>query len=135
MSCMTTWRQLLVVLLVIWLAGGACDDKSTPPSMPTLTEIFTASDGTRFAVQVMFTGLEVPWSLAFTLDDRLFFTERSGRVRVVRGGKLVAAPVLTLSDVSAAGESGALGLVLHPAFASNHFVYLAYTAGLASGGA
>jgi len=135
MMPMARWRQFPVILLVIWLAGGACDEKPSPPSTPTPTETFTAADGTRFSVQVMFTGLEVPWSLAFTPDDRLFFTERLGRVRVVRNGKLVPGPALTLSDVSAAGESGALGLALHPAFASNHFVYLAYTAGLPTGGA
>lgn len=126
-------RQFPVVLLVMFLAGGACDDKPSPPSTPGAGETFTASDGTRFGVQVMFTGLEVPWSLAFTGDDRLFFTERPGRVRVVQGGRLQPAPALTISDISASGESGALGLALHPAFATNHFVYVAYTANVANG--
>src|SRR5689334_9344005 len=122
MMLMATWRrQVPVVLLVIWLAGSACDDKPAPPSTPGPSETFTAADGTRFGVQVMFTGLEVPWSLAFTSDDRLFFTERPGRVRIVRSGTLLPAPALTIGDVSASGESGALGLVLHPGFATNHF--------------
>jgi glucose/arabinose dehydrogenase len=134
MVFMATWRQVPVILLVIWLAGGACGDKPAPPSTPAPTETFTAADGTRFAVQVMFSGLEVPWSLAFTPDDRLFFTERPGRVRVVRNGALLPTPALTIADISASGESGALGLALHPGFAANHFVYLAYTAALAGGG-
>jgi glucose/arabinose dehydrogenase len=120
----------------MWLAGAACDDKTSPPQMtppPAPSETFTAADGTRFGVQVMFSNLEVPWSLAFSPDDRLFFTERPGRVRVVRNGSLVATPALTVGDVSASGESGALGLVLHPSFATNHFVYLAYTANVANG--
>jgi len=124
---------LRVMCLAIGLAGGACGDKPKPPSTPAPGETFTAGDGTRFAVQVMFTNLEVPWSLAFTADDRLFFTERPGRVRVVQGGRLLPAPALTISDISASGESGALGLVLHPAFATNHFVYVAYTANVANG--
>jgi glucose/arabinose dehydrogenase len=126
-------RQFHVVLLAIWMAGSACGDKPTPPSTPTPGETFTAADGTRFSVQVMFTGLEVPWSLAFTTDDRLFFTERPGRVRVVQGGRLLPAPALTIGDISASGESGALGLTLHPGFATNHFVYVAYTATVTNG--
>ena len=131
---MATLRQILVVLLVIWLAGSACDDKPSPPSTPAPTETFTAADGTRFGVRVMFTGLEVPWSLAFTPDDRLFFTERAGRVRIVRNGTLLPTPALTIGDISASGESGALGLTVHPGFATNHFVYLAYTANVPGGG-
>ncbi len=129
-------RQFPVVVLVAWLAGSACDDKTPPPSTPapTPSETFTAADGTRFAVQVMFGGLEVPWSLAFSPDGRLFFTERAGRVRVVRNGAVLPAPALVISDISASGESGALGLALHPGFATNHFVYLAYTASLPGGG-
>jgi hypothetical protein len=59
-------RQFPVIAFAIWLAGGACDDKPSPPSTPGPTETFNAADGTRFGAPVMFTGLDVPWSLAFT---------------------------------------------------------------------
>lgn len=103
---------------------------SPPPSKPETpgAEVLTASDGTRFSLETVVTGLEVPWSLAFAPDGRLFVTERPGRVRIVQNGVLVADPALTLDDVSASGESGLLGLALHPQFATNHLVYLVYTA-------
>src|SRR5690606_15692184 len=69
-----------------------------------------------------------PWSLAFAPDGRLFVTERPGRVRVVQNGQLLPEPALALTDVFTTGESGILGLALHPDFASNGFVYLTYTA-------
>lgn len=123
------WRQAVAAMCVMLFAGIACDDKSSPttPAPPSMSETFTAADGTRFAVQVVITGLEVPWSLAFAPDGRLFISERPGRVRIVQNGSLLAAPALTLGDVAATGESGLLGLTLHPDFGSNHFVYLAYT--------
>jgi len=74
------------------------------------------------------TRLEIPWALAFAPDGRLFVSERPGRVRVVQNGTLLAEPALTLSDVFTSGESGVLGLALHPSFASNRLVYLVYTA-------
>ena len=100
------------------------------PNLPTTT--FTAADGTRFGVQVYLTRLEVPWSLAFAPDGRLFIAERPGRVRIVQNGQLVAEPALVMTDVFSEGEAGLLGMALHPDFAQNRFVYLAYTARVGS---
>ena len=91
-------------------------------------EVFTAADGTRFRVEVTATGLDVPWALAFAPDGRLFVTERPGRVRIIENGVLLPEPALTLTDVYARVEAGALGLALHPQFAQNRYVYLVYTA-------
>jgi glucose/arabinose dehydrogenase len=103
----------------------------TPPAGPPggiPVETFTAADGTRFGVQVLATGLVIPWSLAFAPDGRLFITERPGRVRIFANGQLLSEPALSLDDVFTSGESGILGLALHPDFATNHLVYLTYTA-------
>jgi glucose/arabinose dehydrogenase len=98
-----------------------------------ITDEFTTQDGVRLGVQTVVTQLEVPWSLAFAPDGRLFFTERPGRVRVYQNGALVPAPALTLDDVQPTGEAGLLGIALHPNFAQNHFVYLLYTAATSRG--
>jgi glucose/arabinose dehydrogenase len=74
----------------------------------------------------MATGLEIPWAMAFAPDGRLFFTERPGRVRIFQNGQLLPEPALTLSDLHTEGESGVLGMALHPSFASNGFVYIVY---------
>ena len=55
-------------------------------------------------------------------------TEQPGRVRILQNGILLAQPALTLTDVFTTGENGVLGLALHPSFASNHLLYLVYTA-------
>ena len=102
-----------------------------PPVDPTAgfpITPFTAADGTRFGVQTLVTGLQIPWSLAFTPDGRLLVSERPGRVRVYQNGALLPEPALTLTDVFTRDESGILGLAVHPDFATNHFVYLVYTA-------
>jgi glucose/arabinose dehydrogenase len=80
------------------------------------------------------TSLDVPWSLVFAPDGRLIVSERPGRVRIIENGRLLPAPALTLDDVNAVGEGGAMGLALHPQFAVNRFVYLLYTARLPGGG-
>jgi glucose/arabinose dehydrogenase len=65
--------------------------------------------------------------MQFAPDGRLFICEQTGRLRVVKDGALLTTPFLTVT-VSSSGERGLLGVAFDPAFASNHFVYVYYTA-------
>lgn len=89
-------------------------------------EVFTTSDGVKFRVETVIPNLEVPWSLAWTPDGRLLIAERQGRVRVFENNRLRASPIYAVPDVEPSGESGLMGLTLHPKFSDNKFVYLAY---------
>ena len=77
-------------------------------------------------VDTVVSGLEVPWALAFAPDGRLFLTERPGRIRVIKDGRLDSEPVASL-PVARFGESGLLGLALDPAFPGNGWLYVCYT--------
>ena len=130
----TAWPQVLTLAFIVVTAGAACDDSPAPDPAPTPPgDVVTAADGTRFAVEVVAQNLEIPWAMAFAPDGRMFVTERPGRVRVFERGQVLAAPALVLTDVAAVGEGGLLGIAVHPDFATNHFVFLAYTARLAGG--
>lgn len=73
--------------------------------------------------------LQVPWSLAFLPDGSLLVTERPGRVRMIsREGTLLPEALLNLEVVQKIqGEGGLHGVVIHPDFEKNRFVYLYYT--------
>jgi glucose/arabinose dehydrogenase len=73
------------------------------------------------------TGLQVPWSLAFAPDGRLFVTERPGRIRIVERDSLRAEPWATI-PVHANEEAGLMGIAIDPEFARNGRVYVCYTA-------
>jgi glucose/arabinose dehydrogenase len=96
--------------------------------------VYVTSDGVRFRVETVVSSLVIPWAMQFAPDGRLFVTERPGRVRIVDVANSSSQIALTLGDVFAQGEAGALGLALDPAFAQNRLVYLYYTAALVSGG-
>ncbi len=91
-------------------------------------------------VEIVATDLNVPWSMAFAPDGRMFVNERPGRVRVIDSGGLQAAPVIDLSnpDVIPDGqavrsstsiEGGLLGLAVDPDFATSGYLYVYYTYG------
>jgi glucose/arabinose dehydrogenase len=121
---------LLAVVIATQTIQTACPKDS--PTPPQTGEVFTTRDGVRFRVETVLTGLEIPWSLNFAPDGRLFVTERPGRVRIVTGSNSELA--LTLDGVFAQGEAGLLGLALDPEFSQNRFVYLYYSA-IVGGGA
>jgi glucose/arabinose dehydrogenase len=79
------------------------------------------------------TGLDFPTNLAFAPDGRLFFTEKNtGSVRVVSAsGRLEPEPFVRF-PVANDGETGMLGIALHPAFEREPWVYL-YFSDAASG--
>ncbi|HKL26506.1 MAG TPA: PQQ-dependent sugar dehydrogenase [Desulfuromonadales bacterium] len=78
-------------------------------------------------------GLEHPWSLAFLPDGDLLVTERPGRLRLIRGGRLLPEPVAGLPSVAARGQGGLLDVALHPEFAENRWIYWSYS-GAGTGG-
>ena len=103
----------------------ACSQPPPPGRGGGETE--AASDShTKFRVETVVGNLEVPWSIVWAPDGRMFFTERPGRVRIYEKGQLRAQPLFVVPDVEPSGESGLMSLEVHPQFSSNHFLYLAY---------
>ena len=60
-------------------------------------------------------------------SGRLFVVEQSGRVRIVKGGKITGTFLDLRSRTDASGERGLLGLAFHPDFPTNGYVYAYYT--------
>lgn len=79
-----------------------------------------------FSDIVVATGIQQPTAMQFAPDGRLFVSQQTGALRVVKNGALLAEPFVTL-PVNAAGERGLLGLDFDPNFASNRYIYLYYT--------
>lgn len=91
-----------------------------------------AAQSTPYSVEVVAQDLATIWAVDFAPDGRIFLTERSGRIRTITNGALDAEPWLTL-DVTESGESGLMGLALDHEFATNGYVYVAYTYTTAGG--
>jgi aldose sugar dehydrogenase len=86
-----------------------------------------------FRVVTVVDGLESPWSIAFLPGGDMLVTERPGRLRIVRNGKLMASPVEGVPAVLAQGQGGLLEVAPHPDFASNRLLYLSYSKPIGDG--
>ncbi|NKJ04032.1 PQQ-dependent sugar dehydrogenase [Rhizobium sp. SG741] len=82
-------------------------------------------------IETIATGLEHPWAVAVLPDGTYLVTERPGRMRTIRDGK-VGAPISGVPEVYARGQGGLLDVELDPKFTSNRTLY--FTASVAAGG-
>jgi len=115
--------SVLVSILFLCALGQGCSS----PSLADNAVVSTTIGDVKFRIETVASGLEVPWGFAWLPNKDMLFTERPGRVRIIEGGKLRAEPVFTVPDVEPTGESGLMDITLHPDFAKNGFVYLAYS--------
>ena len=95
---------------------------------------YATAEGQDIRVVVVTKELSFPFSLAFMPDGAMLVTERAGRLRVIRNGKLDPKPVSGGPESYSAGESGMpnavhgyMDIALHPQFAQNQLLYLSYT--------
>src|SRR5688572_7274499 len=108
-------RGIAPVLLSIGLLIAASSRAAV--SDPNWTESVFSSDGAQHT------------GLAWAPDgsDRLFVTEKTGRVRVLSGalstGTGTWSTFATMAPILTNGECGLLGLAFDPDFARNHYVY------------
>src|SRR4051794_29180986 len=63
-------------------------------------------------------------------SGRMFVVEKTGRIRIVKDGQVLATPFLDLSRrvKSDGSEQGLLGLAFHPRYRENGRFFVAYTA-------
>lgn len=120
---MTLWTAIRAAFYASALAklSSAASFGQTNPPVPPEDDLSTP-----YRVEIVASRLQAPWSVVFTPDGRIFFTERPGWVKVIEHGKVLPEPVLVLRDVAASVKMGALGMAVDPGFATNHFLYLAY---------
>src|SRR5688572_2926334 len=80
-----------------------------------------------YRVVTVVDALVQPWSIAFLPGGDMLITERPGRLRIVRQGKILPAPVEGVPTVFHSSQGGLLEVMPHPNFASNRVLYLSYS--------
>jgi aldose sugar dehydrogenase len=96
--------------------------------------VYRTAEEQTVRVSVVARDLEYPYSLAFLPSGELLFTERPGRLRIIRNGVLEPRPIAGGPASRYVGKSGALGavhgymsLLVHPRFAENRWIYFGYS--------
>lgn len=75
---------------------------------------------------VVLTGLTLPWEILWAPDNHIWFTERGGRISRFNPATGDRTTLFNVPDVASQGEGGLMGMVLHPSFPSQPYVYIVY---------
>lgn len=70
--------------------------------------------------------LDTPWEILWGSDNHIWITERQGKVSRLNPESGELTELINISQVYEEGESGLLGMALHPDFSNNPSVFLAY---------
>ena len=118
---------MMRVLGAMLLAGGLLWAGAAPAQTALSEGTPQAVSGVRLATVAE--GFERPWALAFLPDGGMLVTERPGRLRMVRDGRIDPRPIEGVPEVFTQGQGGLMDIVLHPDFASNRRIFLTYSHG------
>lgn len=119
----------LSLLAAAGLAFCAAASAARAPDPQTVQQPPAPEGTTPLKIETLAEGLVNPWSIAFLPDGALLVTEREGRLRVIRDGALVEAPVEGTPEPYVKSQAGYFDVVLDPDFETNRTIYLAYAAG------
>lgn len=108
-------------------------------TLTALTAFVPAARGQALPVgfsDSLVTAVSAPTAIAFTPDGRTLIASQSGALRVFKNSALVPTPALSFNTgtgsanpkICVVSEAGLLGIAVDPAFVSNRYVYLYYTA-------
>lgn len=112
-------RTLTVLITVSLLLSAAIpEDSGAQIHRSTLHD---------YRVVPVASGLQNPWGIAFLPGGDILITERAGRLRIVREGKLLPGPVPGVPEVLAQGQGGLMDVQPHPDFAMNRLIYITYS--------
>jgi len=84
-------------------------------------------------VEVVASGIENPWAVAFLPSGRFLVTERVGRMRLIEPDGHVGEPIGGLPAVTVGGQGGLLDVAVDTAFETNRTVYFCYSEPAADG--
>ncbi|VTU36968.1 Soluble aldose sugar dehydrogenase YliI precursor [Variovorax sp. PBS-H4] len=85
--------------------------------------------------EVIASGLQNPWGVAFLPASRFLVTEKAGRMRMVAADGKVGEPVAGIPPVAAGGQGGLLDVLVDSDFDKNRTVYFCFSEPAAGGGA
>lgn len=105
--------------LLAYIRNEAADYAERPVFIPSPDGQVVHSQKQSFRIDVLATGLEVPWGMAFLPDGRILVTERSGHLRIIEDDDLLPDPVSGTPEVQVGQDAGLLDIALHPDYESN----------------
>ena len=115
---------IMIIAISVATVLSTPSDTTVPIPEPATTD---NANQTNKGIRIIAQNLDVPWAIDIAVDNRIFFTEKPGRLGMIHAnGTLASEPVVNIHTEDI-GEAGLMGLALHPNFTQNHLMYVYHT--------
>jgi aldose sugar dehydrogenase len=112
---------LLAGSMSLWTACGPKEQEQG------LDETFaTQTEKLLIKVDTLHTELENPWGMTWLGDGRMLVTERKGEILIFKDDKFTGEKIQGLPPVHNVNQAGLLDIAVHPKYAENGWIYIAY---------
>jgi glucose/arabinose dehydrogenase len=118
-------RRLMLGALAALLFAAPIASHAQQPADPPAARVLDVAGG-QIRVVTVATGLFHPWGLAFLPDGGILVSERNGRLRLIRDGKLLPETVWTSPTPAGEAADSLHFVAVHPKFVENGLVYVSY---------
>lgn len=113
-------KSILTCFIIVFFFAGC--KKNSSNSDENLQEV-------ELKTRTVTASLVNPWEMVYGPDNFIWVTEKAGKISRVDPASGQTTTLITISEVRSNGEGGLLGMVLHPDFNNNPFVYVVYCYG------
>ncbi|MFN3759691.1 MAG: PQQ-dependent sugar dehydrogenase [Algoriphagus aquaeductus] len=115
----------------------ACTAKETEPTPDPTSELkfTTSTDKMVIKIDTLYTGFQNPWGMTWISENRMLVTEKKGEILIFKDDKYTGQKVTGLPSVYNNGQAGLLDITVHPNYAQNGWIYIAYAKPVNNGGA
>jgi len=106
---------------------ASCSENEGKSNYMEPSPFATVSEKMTFKVDTLYTQFESPWGMTWLPDGRMLVVERKGEILVFKDDKFTGVKLTGVPEVREINQAGMLDITIHPNFASNGWIYLAYS--------
>lgn len=103
--------------------------RANRPKPPPLTAGVFQSDHQNFRLETLLENREKMWGISFLPDNRVILTEIDGPVKILDANGTLGPPIQGIPESVRRGQGGMLDVAVHPDYAENGWIYLAFSEG------
>lgn len=111
------FQTLFICIFISALVSCRNKDTIAPP---------VSTEWPKDSLRIVQDSLNYPWEILWGKDNHIWMTERTGRISRIEPRTGARVFSFNVPDVVSVGEGGLLGMVHHPNFSANGFLYIVY---------
>jgi glucose/arabinose dehydrogenase len=130
--------KLLSTAILFSFTTNACSPKEEVDSkLMERDEVEYAIPTEKLAIKLdtLYAGLQNPWGMTWLGDGKMLITVRKGEILVFENDQNTGQKLQGLPSMYVNGQAGLLDITVHPDYAQNGWIYIAYVKSIPGGGA